>query len=163
MKNGKPIKFSTISKDPLIFVAFGFGSGLSPVAPGTIGTIVAFPLYWILSGTMPKEAFLGLVFAFYVLGIYFCDKAGEFSGEADHSGIVWDEIVAMLLILIFVPQSYWSFIVAFVVFRLFDIFKPWPIYIFDRRFKNGCGVMFDDLLAAIYTLACFFVFQSAFN
>lgn len=159
MENCKPIKFSSVLADPVIFLAFGFGSGLSPVAPGTFGTLVAFPLYWALSGIMSKEVFLGVVFAFYVIGIYFCEKAGKFSGEADHSGIVWDEIVAMLLILVLVPQSFWSFSMAFVIFRFFDIIKPWPIYIFDQKFKNGFGVMFDDLLAAIYTLVCFFIYQ----
>lgn len=163
MENYKPIKFSSILAHPLIFVAFGFGSGLSPVAPGTIGTIVAFPIYWILSETMSKKIFLGMIFVFFLIGIFCCDKAGKFSGEADHSGIVWDVIVAMLLILILVPQSYLSFITAFVIFRFFDITKPWPIYISDRKYKNGFGVVFDDLLAAIYTLVCFFVYQSALH
>lgn len=135
------------------FLAFGFGSGLSPVAPGTFGTLAAFPLYWLLSG-VPGWVYLAIVAFFFVAGIAFCDAAGKALGVPDHGGIVWDEIVAMLLVLHFAPHTLAGFVVAFLLFRLFDIWKPFPIRWCDRRLKNGFGVMFDDLLAAIYAIIC---------
>ncbi len=95
---------------------------------------------------------LAALFATFVLGIWFCDKTGSALGVADHGGIVWDEIVAFMLILLFVPQEPIWFGIAFGLFRLFDIWKPFPIRYFDTRIKNGFGVMLDDLLAAAYAL-----------
>ncbi|MDT8406033.1 MAG: phosphatidylglycerophosphatase A [Methylococcales bacterium] len=149
------LDFQTISSDPVLFVAFGFGSGLSPKAPGTIGTLVAYPLYFLLMALMPSTFILAVLAVFFVIGIYLCDQAGAYFGVPDHSGIVWDEIVAMLFILVMIPLTPVAFGVAFLLFRFFDIVKPWPIGFFDQKLKNGFGVMFDDALAAIYTLACF--------
>jgi len=154
----KPV--STTSPDwrlvfssPAQWLAFGFGSGLAPVAPGTFGTLAAFPVYWLLAG-VHGWAYLLIVAFFFVAGIGFCDAAGKALGVPDHGSIVWDEIVAMLLVLYFAPLSVIGFAVAFLLFRLFDIWKPFPISWCDRRLKNGFGVMFDDLLAAVYAIIC---------
>lgn len=143
-----------VLRNPIHFAAFGFGSGMSPFAPGTVGTLVAFPIYWALVQLgMRQEAYLALIFFLFVIGIWFCEKTGSALGVADHNGIVWDEIVAFLLILHFTPQTLNWFVVAFFVFRIFDVWKPFPIRHFDSTIKNGFGVMLDDLLAAIYSLA----------
>jgi len=157
----KPVSITSpdwrlVRSSPAYWLAFGFGSGLAPVAPGTFGTLVAFPLYWMLAG-VPSWAYLLIVAFFFVAGIGFCDAAGKALGVPDHGGIVWDEIVAMLLVLFFAPHSVLGFAVAFLLFRLFDIWKPFPIRWCDRRLKNGFGVMFDDLLAAIYAIICLLV------
>lgn len=140
-------------RHPAHFLAFGFGSGLSPVAPGTIGTLAGFPLYFLLRGLDPVLYF-SLIALFFVAGIWLCDVAGKAAGAADHGGIVWDEIVAILLVLPFAPPTLIGFGAAFLLFRLFDIWKPFPIRTVDRRTTGGFGVMFDDLLAAFYAIAC---------
>ena len=137
---------------PAHFLAFGFGSGLSPFAPGTAGTLAAFPLYWVLALFFNQAELLIILAAAFLAGIWFCDKAGKALGVADHGGIVWDEIVAFMLVLVFSPQTPLWFGAAFGLFRLFDIWKPFPIRYFDTRIKNGFGVMLDDLLAAGYAL-----------
>jgi len=137
---------------PAHFIAVGFGAGLAPFAPGTFGTLVAFPLWWLLGSWLsPLElgALLALLFA---IGVWACEVTGRHLGVADHGAMVWDEIVAFLAVLLVVPaRPAWQ-IAAFVVFRLFDVVKPPPIRQFERRFKGGFGVMFDDLLAAGYTM-----------
>lgn len=140
-------------RHPAHFLAFGFGSGLSPAAPGTFGTLAGFPLYFLLRGLDPVLYF-SLVALFFVAGIWLCDVAGKAAGAADHGGIVWDEIVAILLVLPFAPPTLIGFGAAFLLFRLFDIWKPFPIRTVDRRTTGGFGVMFDDLLAALYAIAC---------
>jgi phosphatidylglycerophosphatase A len=138
---------------PVYFFAFGFGTGLSPKAPGTAGTLVGYPLYFLLIALLPFNMVLGVLVALYLVGIWICDVAGKAVGVTDHSGIVWDEIVAMALVLCFSPQSIYGYIGAFLAFRLFDIIKPWPINLVDERMKNGHGVMLDDLLAAVCSIA----------
>ncbi len=136
---------------PAHFLAFGFGAGLSPYAPGTIGTLVAFPLFFLLHGLDPV-IFFSLVAVLYAAGVWFCDVAGKALGVPDHGGIVWDEIVAFLLVLHFAPPTLPGYASAFFLFRLFDIWKPFPIRYADRHIHGGFGVMFDDLLAAIYAI-----------
>ncbi len=145
-----------IIRRPAYFLAFGFGSGLAPKAPGTFGTLAAFPLFWAMQG-LPGGAYLGLCAVLFLIGIYFCEVTGKALGVPDHGGIVWDEIVAMLLTLYFAPPTLVGAVAAFALFRLFDIWKPFPIRWFDRRLKNGFGVMFDDLLAALYSIICLMV------
>ncbi|MDD5241352.1 MAG: phosphatidylglycerophosphatase A [Sulfuricella sp.] len=142
-----------ILRHPAHFLAFGFGTGLSPFAPGTVGTLVGFPIYFLLHGLDPV-AYFAVVALLYVAGIWFCDVAGKALGVADHGGIVWDEIVALLLVLPFAPATPAGFIAAFLLFRLFDIWKPFPIRYADKHIHGGFGVMFDDLLAAGYAIAC---------
>lgn len=140
-------------RHPAHFLAFGFGTGLSPYAPGTVGTLAGFPLYFLLRGLDPLVYF-AVVALLYAAGVWFCDVAGKALGVPDHGGIVWDEIVAFLLVLPFAPQTLAGFGAAFLLFRLFDVWKPFPIRVIDERTHGGFGVMLDDLLAAGYAIVC---------
>ena len=137
---------------PAGFLAFGFGAGLSPRAPGTMGTLVAVPIALLLA-PLPVYSQLFVVAVFFLTGIYFCGQASRRLGVEDHGGIVWDEITGFLLCAIVAPLSLTGYVAAFVLFRAFDILKPWPISLADKKLKGGFGIMFDDILAAIYTAA----------
>ena len=140
---------------PAHLIALGFGSGLAPKAPGTVGTVLGLPLFWAITAIAPDlPNQLILIAATFLLGIWACARTGRALGVADHGGMVWDEIVAFALVLLFTPAGWMWMLAAFGLFRLFDIVKPWPIRFFDARLKNGFGVMFDDLLAAGYAIAC---------
>lgn len=147
MDRSKPRPFSR----PMQFLAFGFGSGLSPWAPGTAGTLMAVPLYLLVSDlSLPMYSLFIAVTA--LLGIWFCDVASRELGVHDHPGIVWDEFVGYWITLWALPAT-WTWIIAgFVVFRVFDIIKPWPIGPLDKKVKGGFGIMIDDIVAGI--LAC---------
>ena len=154
-------------RHPAHFIAFGFGAGLAPVAPGTWGTLIALPLYWLIApwftpagAVKPSPEFLVLVGGLFALGIWACEVTGREIGASDHRGMVWDEVVAFLLVLFFVPGSPVWQAVAFLVFRLFDILKPPPIRYYERTFRNGFGVMLDDLVAAFYTLIVFAIVKT---
>ena len=147
---------------PAHFVALGFGTGLAPVAPGTVGTLLAYPLFYVLAPRFDTPALFGLIVLFFILGIWACEHTGRAMGIADHSGMVWDEVVAMLLILLVVPAGLGWWIAAFFLFRFFDVVKPQPIRYFDQTIKGGFGVMFDDLIAAFYTLLVLAVYQRLF-
>ncbi len=147
---------------PVHFVAFGFGTGLSPVAPGTVGTLVGFPLFWAIKG-FSVEYQAAILITGFVVGIWVCDSAGKAVGEADHPGIVWDEIACFAMVLASVPFTLsWS-IAAFVAFRFFDIVKLWPASWVDKNLKNGFGVMLDDLVAAAYAITILAAVQYALN
>jgi len=136
---------------PAHFLALGFGSGLSPKAPGTAGTLVAFPLFWLLA----EHPFYWLWIAvFLLIGIWACDVTGRNLGVHDHGGMVWDEIAAFLMVLPFAPDGWLGALLAFALFRLFDIWKPFPIGWLDARMPGGFGVMLDDVLAALYAILC---------
>jgi len=136
---------------PAHFFALGFGSGLAPKAPGTFGTLVGLPLFWLINGyTLATQLVLNSLL--FLVGIYFCDKTGKALGVSDHGGIVWDEIVAIMLVLTFTINQWQWWLAAFMLFRLFDIWKPFPIRQCDAKVKGGLGVMLDDLLAAIYAI-----------
>lgn len=137
-------------RHPAHLIAMGFGTGLAPKAPGTVGTLLAFPIFWLLPDNGMEPIFIALSFLF---GIHICSVTGKNLGVPDHGGIVWDEIVAMLLLLHLVPATPLHWVLAFLLFRVFDIWKPFPIRQFDARLKGGFGVMFDDLLAALYAIA----------
>ena len=137
---------------PAHFIAFGFGAGLMPVAPGTWGTLVAFPIYWLLGPQAEPIEFMIAIVAMFALGVWACGSTGRALGVADHGGMVWDEVVAFLLVLFLVPASWHWQAAGFLLFRLFDILKPPPIRYYDQTFKSGFGVMLDDLVAAFYTL-----------
>ncbi|MDR2031855.1 MAG: phosphatidylglycerophosphatase A [Azoarcus sp.] len=139
-------------RHPAHLVSLGFGSGLSPVAPGTAGTLAAWLLYAPLRAPFPDAVFLLLLLACFLGGIAATHCTGRVLGVPDHGAIVWDEMAATWLVLFFTPATLVWQAVAVALFRLFDILKPPPIRQADRRFKNGFGVMFDDLLAAVYTL-----------
>lgn len=144
--------FRFVFAHPAHFVSFGFGVGLMRLAPGTFGTLLALPLYWyLLRALSPLEALLTLAVLF-AIGVWACSVTGRDLGVADHGAMVWDEVVAFLLILLVAPeQPAWQ-AAAFFLFRAFDVVKPSPIREFERRVKGGLGVMADDILAAGYTL-----------
>jgi phosphatidylglycerophosphatase A len=137
---------------PAHFVALGFGAGLSPIAPGTAGTLVAFPIWWLTGGAYEPLVLLAVLAGLFAAGVWACERTGRDLGIADHGAMCWDEIVAFLLVLALVPEEPAWQAAAFLLFRIFDVTKPPPIRHFERRFKGGFGVMFDDLLAAGYTL-----------
>lgn len=137
---------------PAHFVSFGFGVGLIGLAPGTFGTLLALPLYWYaLREYAPGQAFL-IVAGLFAIGVWACAITGRNLGVADHGAMVWDEVVAFLLILLIAPEDPAWQAAAFLLFRFFDVIKPSPIREFERRVKGGFGVMADDILAAGYTL-----------
>lgn len=137
--------------NPVHFLSLGFGSGLSPFAPGTAGTLVAIPVYWLMA-PLTIEYYLGLVFIFFLAGIFLCGKTTRRLGSHDHSAIVWDEIVGYLITMLMIPFSLEWAIIGFFVFRLFDVWKPWPVSVMDKKIHGGFGIMLDDVAAAIYSL-----------
>jgi phosphatidylglycerophosphatase A len=139
---------------PAHAIALGFGAGLSPWAPGTAGTLLAWPVGWFFGDIYPPGFILAAITVLFVIGIWACERTGRSLGASDHGGMVWDEFVAFLLVLAIVPHSLAWQAAAFGVFRFFDIVKPPPIRWFERRYRGGFGVMFDDLLAAAYTVLC---------
>jgi len=138
---------------PAHFAALGFGAGLARKAPGTWGTLVGVPLYFLLA-PLGATAYWLIAAGCLAVGVWFCGKTGHDLGVHDHGGIVWDEIAAILLVLPFAPPTWWGFVLAFALFRLFDIWKPFPIAWCDARLSGGFGVMFDDVLAAGYAVLC---------
>jgi len=137
--------------NPLHFLSLGFGSGLSPFAPGTFGTLVAIPLYLLIYG-LSLEWYLLITLVAFVAGVFLCDSTSKALGVHDHSGIVWDEIVGYMITMIAVPFDWLWIAAGFVLFRFFDILKPWPIKWADRQLAGGFGIMFDDVLAGIFAL-----------
>ncbi len=138
--------------NPVHFLAFGFGSGAMPFAPGTFGTLAALPIY-LLMVPLSLWAYLAVVLVMTLLGVWLCHVTSRDLGVHDHGGIVWDEIVGYLITMIAAPPG-WQWIVAgFVLFRFFDIIKPWPIGWADRRVHGGLGIMLDDVLAAVLAWA----------
>ena len=137
--------------NPIQFLALGFGSGLAPKAPGTFGTIAAVPLFLLLALLTPMNYLIAVV-VMSIAGIYICGKAAEDAGVHDHPAIVWDEFVGYFITMFMVPVTWQSVLVGFVLFRLFDILKPWPISYIDKKISGGFGIMFDDILAGIFSL-----------
>ena len=131
-------------------MAFGFGSGLSPVAPGTVGTLAAIPIYLALITSVDSLSYLLVVLLLSLLGFWFCGKTAEDLGVHDHPGIVWDEIVGFLITMYLIPLDWLWIILGFALFRVFDILKPWPIRWLDEKVKGGIGIMLDDILAGIF-------------
>lgn len=134
------------------FLAYGFGSGLSPWAPGTMGTLVAVPCAWWLK-SLPLYVYLPFIALTFLLGVYLCDVTSKRLERHDPGGIVWDEMVGFWLAVVLVP-AHWGWLAAgFAAFRFFDILKPWPIRKVEKRFGGGLGIMLDDIVAALYALA----------
>jgi len=136
-------------KNPLHFLALGFGSGAAPVAPGTFGTVAAVPVYLLLV-QLPFVGYLFSVILISIVGIYICGRTAEDWGVHDHSAIVWDEIAGFLVTMILAPVSVVSVVLGFAYFRLFDIWKPYPISWLDKKVEGGFGIMVDDLLAGVF-------------
>jgi len=133
------------------FLALGFGSGLAPKAPGTFGTLAAIPLGVLLS-LAPLTIHLLLLAAAFLLGVLVCDRVGKRLGVSDHGAMVWDEFVGYWVAIAMLPAQWPWFLAAFVVFRFFDILKPWPIRPVEKAFGGGFGVMLDDVVAGLLTL-----------
>lgn len=144
---------ASVFRNPVHFLAFGFGSGVAPVAPGTFGTLAAVPCYLLLS-LLPLPFYLVVLVLAFGVGIYLCDKTARDLGVHDHSGIVWDEFVGYWLTMVAAPGGWQWLLVGFVLFRLFDIVKPFPINWLDRHVKGGLGIMLDDALAGLFAWLC---------
>ncbi len=149
--SGPEVNFKSLIKRPACFLAYGFGAGLAPKAPGTFGTIVALPIYWsIQDWSLP--VYLTLVLVMFIAGIWLCQRASDWLKQDDASGIVWDEIVGYLVAMTFAPTGWQWMLVGFVLFRFFDILKPWPVSLADKKLHGGLGVMLDDVIAGLYAL-----------
>ena len=133
---------------PSIFLGLGFGSGLLLRASGTFGTMAALPIYWLIN-YLPFITYLMIVFITFIVGIWICHKAADWLEEDDPSSIVWDEITGYLVAMVVAPSNWQWMLIGFVLFRLFDVFKPWPICYVDRRLHGGLGIMFDDVIAGV--------------
>lgn len=147
--------------NPIHFLALGFGSGLIKPAPGTWGTLASVPVYLLMllvlpAGLLPYLAVLGLSF---VIGVYLCGKTASDVGVPDHGSIVWDEFVGMWITMTMIPFSWQNLLLGFVLFRLFDILKPWPIKLLDKHVHGGFGIMIDDVLAGIFAWAILYFSQ----
>jgi len=140
-----------VLRNPIHILSFGFGAGLSPIAPGTMGTLIAIPIFLVLA-TFSPLIYLVSVAIMFLVGCWASGLTAEALGVPDHSGIVIDEIVGYLITMIFVPITWYWVVLGFILFRLFDIWKPWPVSVADRRLKGGLGIMLDDVLAALYSL-----------
>ncbi len=149
--------------NPAHFIAFGFGVGLFPLGPGTMGPVLAFPSYSGLATIVSGEALLVCILAAMLIGVWACQVTGRNLGVHDHGGMVWDEVAAFMLVLYFIPpQPMWQAF-AFLLFRIFDIVKPPPIRRLDQKIRNGFGVMLDDVVAAFYALLCLALAQRVYT
>jgi len=142
---------ASIWRNPIHFLAFGLGSGAAPKAPGTFGTLAAIPI-WYLFNDWALIPYLLLMVATFILGCWLCGKTSDDLGVHDHGGIVWDEFVGLWITFIALPAGWEWVLFGFVMFRLFDIWKPWPIGWADRQVSGGLGIMLDDLLAGLMAL-----------
>lgn len=140
-------------KNPVHFLALGFGSGLAAKAPGTFGTLAAVPLY-LLMAPLPLTWYIGLTLLSVFAGFYICGKAAQDMGVHDHGAIVWDEVVGLLITMIAAPAGWGWLLVGFGLFRFFDIIKPWPIRWLDAKVHGGFGIMIDDVLAGVFSFIC---------
>ncbi|MBB5186497.1 phosphatidylglycerophosphatase A [Zhongshania antarctica] len=139
----------SLLKNPVHLLSLGFGSGLAPKAPGTFGTIAALPFWYVLQFLPPAYYVVVLILAF-MLGVYLCGATADALGVHDHGGIVWDEFVGLWIALFMVPMHLGWILLGFALFRLFDIWKPWPIRVLDAKVHGGFGIMIDDVLAGVY-------------
>jgi len=143
------VNFRELLKRPVCFLGLGFGSGLAPKAPGTFGTLAAIPVY-LLMQDLSLVLYLALTIIAFIVGIYICQQSADWLGSDDPSAVVWDEIVGYLVTMIAAPQSWLWVFIGFVLFRLFDILKPWPISVADKKLHGGFGIMFDDVIAGVF-------------
>jgi len=143
----------SVWRNPIHFLAFGFGSGAAPRAPGTAGTLAAVVIYLILP-QMALLVYSAFLLISFLLGVWLCGRTARDIGVHDHGGIVWDEFVGFWLTMLLAPPGLLWVVAGFVLFRFFDIVKPWPIRWLDRHMHGGLGIMIDDVLAGLFALAC---------
>lgn len=141
----------TVLTSPIHLIAFGFGSGLAPKAPGTFGTLAAIPFYLFMQH-LSLSTYLIVVVLALGLGIWICGESAKRLGEHDYGGIVWDEFVGFWITMIAAPTGWVWVVVGFILFRFFDIVKPYPIKVIDEKVQGGLGIMLDDVLAGIMAL-----------
>jgi len=134
---------------PAHFLSLGFGSGLLPKAPGTFGTLAAIPLYLLMSHYLTNVLYVIVTVAMLVIGIWICGMTEKAIGIHDHGSIVWDEVVGFLITMLFAPVTWWTVLAGFLLFRLFDILKPFPVSWLDRHMQGGLGTMMDDVAAGV--------------
>jgi phosphatidylglycerophosphatase A len=144
---------TSVWRNPVHFLAFGLGSGAAPRAPGTFGTLAAVLIYLALP-TMSPLAYAVFLLAGFLLGVWICGKTARDIGVHDHGGIVWDEFIGFWLCMFLAPPGLFWLLSGFVLFRVFDIVKPWPIRWFDRHVHGGFGIMIDDVLAGMMAWMC---------
>ena len=140
--------FNQLLRSPVLLLAFGFGSGLSPKAPGTLGSVAAIPL-WLLLSQLSQPLIIMTIAVSAVVGVAICGRAAVQLGVHDHGGIVWDEFVGLWITMAFLPSNYVMLLVGFLLFRFFDIVKPWPIGWLDKKVSGGLGIMLDDIVAGV--------------
>lgn len=145
--------FRQLLNNPVALLAFGFGSGLAPKAPGTAGTLAALPIFYLLA-QLPLYTYIGVTLVAFAIGVYLCGQASKWLGVHDHGGIVWDEFVGMWITMIAAPTGWPWLVVGFVLFRFFDMLKPWPISLADKHIHGGFGIMVDDVFAGLAALGC---------
>lgn len=143
--------FKQLFKNPNHLFAFGFGSGLAKKAPGTFGTLAAIPFFLLLQN-LSWPIYLSWLLVTFALGVVWCDRSSKALGVHDHGGIVWDEFVGFWITMFMAPAGWVWILLGFVLFRFFDILKPWPINWLDKKVHGGFGIMIDDVLAGIYAL-----------
>lgn len=142
---------AAVWRDPLYFIAFGFGSGAVPFAPGTFGTLMAIPFYLVLSN-LPLYAYLAFNLVFIIFTSWLSDRISRDTHTHDHPGMCIDEFAGYFVTMIAAPPGIIWIVTGFILFRLFDIWKPWPISWADKHIKGGFGMIFDDVLAGIYAM-----------
>ena len=142
-----------LCKHPIHFLSLGLGSGLSPKAPGTVGTVAALLIYTAFLQFLPATYFMVVVILSCVLGVYLCNETSKAIGAHDHPAIVWDEFAGFWIAVIALPQGWGWLLLAFVLFRIFDILRPWPISLLDKHVKGGFGIMIDDIVAGLFAFA----------
>lgn len=136
-----------------MLLAFGFGSGLSPKMPGTVGTLAAVPFFYLLAH-LPLIGYLLVIVLACAAGVYICDHATKKLQVHDHAGVVWDEFVGYWITMLLIPVNWKTVLIGFVIFRLFDVIKPWPISVVDRKTMGGLGIMLDDAMAGVASWMC---------
>lgn len=138
--------------DPLYFIAFGLGSGALPIAPGTFGTLMAIPFYLLLQHILPLFYYIGFVILFIAASSWLCERVSREINVHDHPGMCIDEFAGLFVTMIHAPSGWVWIILGFLLFRLFDIWKPWPIRMLDEKVHGGFGIVLDDVAAGVYAL-----------
>lgn len=155
----KRIPAKLVFTNPVNFLAVGFGSGLAPKAPGTIGTLACVPIYLLLA-QLDLYSYLAACTLVSILGIAICQYTAKQLNAHDHPGIVWDEFAGFFITMIAIPATPINIVLGFILFRVFDIFKPWPISWLDKRVSGGLGIMVDDIVAGIFACSCLHIILS---